>query len=197
MALGFAVILFLMGGGSRDDIASLPLLRPLAVALLTAAIIAAPADAWTPYRWPLMALGAAALVVALQLVPLPPAMWQALPGRDIIIGIDRLAGLDGTWRPLNMAPSRGWNALFALAVPAAMLAVMIKAGEDAWAKLPVVLVLVGLGSGVLGALQLLSPGDGPLYLYRITNNDAAVGLFANRNHNAMFIACQFPLIAYV
>src|SRR3546814_16949820 len=50
-------------------------------------------------------------------------------------------------------------------------------------------------SGVLGLAQAIGPRDGPLYLYEITNNESAVGLFANRNRQAALLACLFPMLA--
>jgi O-antigen ligase len=46
-------------------------------------------------------------------------------------------------------------------------------------------------------LQILGPSGGHFYLYAITNPDDAVGLFSNRNHQAIFLASTLPLIAYV
>jgi O-antigen ligase len=46
-------------------------------------------------------------------------------------------------------------------------------------------------------LQILGPSGGRFYLYAITNPDDAVGLFANRNHQAIFLASVLPLITYV
>jgi O-antigen ligase len=47
-------------------------------------------------------------------------------------------------------------------------------------------------SAVLALAQLASP-DGTLRLYRHTTENAPVGLFANRNHEAAFLACALPL----
>jgi O-antigen ligase len=48
---------------------------------------------------------------------------------------------------------------------------------------------------VIGLGQLVSGGDSPLYLYRITNRDSAVGFLANRNHHALLLSCILPLLA--
>jgi O-antigen ligase len=44
-------------------------------------------------------------------------------------------------------------------------------------------------------LQVIGSPNGPLYFYGITNNGSAVGLFSNRNHNALFLASLFPMLA--
>ena len=53
----------------------------------------------------------------------------------------------------------------------------------------------GLLSGLIGLLQVVGAQEGPLYFYNVTNNGSAVGLFSNRNHQAMFLACLFPMLS--
>ena len=48
---------------------------------------------------------------------------------------------------------------------------------------------------MLGILQILGDRGGSLYLYEITNPSAAVGLFANRNHQATLLALVLPMLA--
>jgi O-antigen ligase len=78
------------------------------------------------------------------------------------------------------------------------LVVFLKAvqlGRDDWRlALPLIITLGGI-SGIVGVLQLAGGASGPLYLYKTTNNGSAVGLFANRNHAAVFLACLFPMLA--
>jgi O-antigen ligase len=195
VAAGFVLLVFLMGGGSRHDILSLAVLRPLAfAALLYAALVLRPGE-FAAVRMPAMLLLALAGWMALQLVPLPPAMWQALPGRALLAEVQASAGAGGVWMPLSMAPSRTLNALFSLAVPMAGLLLFAGLGP---ARRGLLLVLVGalaLGSVVLGIAQLAGAADGPLYLYRITNHGLPVGLFANRNHQALMASIAI-LIAF-
>ena len=49
-------------------------------------------------------------LLCLDLVPLPPAIWYALPGREIMVEIDEAARLGQVWLPLTMSPSSTWNA---------------------------------------------------------------------------------------
>ena len=94
-----------------------------------------------------------------------------------------------------MAPSQTWNALYALVVPFAMLALMLRLTRDERFSLIPLLTLIGLFSGFMGLLQVIGARDGPLYFYNITNYGSAVGLFANRNHQAVMLACLFPVLA--
>ena len=53
------------------------------------------------------ALAIMALIVLLplvQLIPLPPAIWTHLPGREVATRVSALTGLAGQWRPLSLNP---------------------------------------------------------------------------------------------
>ena len=186
---------FLFGGGSRGDIVSLVILRPLAALACGYALLTLDSATIRANRALFGLFGAMVLLLALHLVPMPPAMWHLLPGREVIAAIDRAAGLGEVWRPLTFVPSAGWNALFALLVPLAALLLGVQCSPAALDRLLPLLLVLCLVSGLLGVLQMIGPGQGPLYFYRITNNGAAVGLFSNRNHAAVFLACYAPMAA--
>lgn len=193
-ALGALLILvFLTGGGSRSDIASLVVLRPAAAILLGVGLWGLSRSTLRRYRF---AYGMAAAIVGLvlvQLIPLPPAVWALSPGRGLITQIDAAAGLGPVWRPISLVPSATWNALFALIPPLAALVLASQLdGQGRW-RIAMLLIAIGLSSAVLAVLQLGGDPSGPLYFYRVTNR--AVGLFANRNHQAIFLASLFPLLA--
>ena len=191
----FLVLTFFTGGASRSDVLSLLLLRPVAVFALAFGLWRIHRRAISDYMFLyLMAAGILTLAAA-HLIPLPPAIWHNLPGRELAIEVDRLAGLTSVWRPLSLVPSATLNALYALLVPCAALVLVSQLERTQRFDLLPVMIAVGVISGLLGLLQVMGSADGPLYLYRITNNGAAVGLFANRNHQAVFLACQFPMLA--
>jgi hypothetical protein len=191
----YLLLLAFTGGGARSDIQSLVILRPLSAAVLAYALWGITWDHIRPFRFLVFFTIAVAVFVALHLVPLPPAIWMSLPGRELAIEIDRAAGLGEVWRPISMTPSQTWNALYSLIIPCAALALMLRlTREQRFALIPVV-ILIGLFSGFMGLLQVLGTRDGPLYFYNITNYGTAVGLFANRNHQAVMLACLFPVLA--
>lgn len=191
-ALTFLAIVFLMGGGSRSDVASLSLLRPLAVLFGAYAIWAMPAGRAIFLRAPLAWLALLALWMVVQLVPLPAHVWSSLPGRDAIYRIDRLLGQTDIWRPISLTPSMTWNSLLSLVVPAAAL-LMFAAVEPAQrGRLIIAMVLIGVASAMLSLIQIWMKSD-LLYFYRITNGGTMVGLFSNRNHNAIFLSCTLVL----
>jgi O-antigen ligase len=140
--------------------------------------------------WPLIALCLAALLLtASHLIPLPPSIWQALPGRQIIADIDAAAGLEGVWRPLSMVTDGTWNALYALSVPVAVLLLVIQLDRKDHLKLLLLIIGLCLLSGFVGVLQA-SGQDIPLYQVSSANS----GLFANRNHQGAMLALLIPML---
>ena len=108
-----------------------------------------------------------------------------------------MRGAPDTWRPLTLSTSRTLNSLFAMFVPIGVLLLVgvIRQKYVDW----MLLIVIGLGfaSAILAMAQVLGPNEGPLYFYRITNGSLPVGLFANRNHHAIFLASLVPLVAYI
>jgi O-antigen ligase len=58
------------------------------------------------------------------------------------------------------------------------------------------MVLIGCGtlSGLIGLAQVLGGPESWLYFYEYTNRGSPVGLFANRNHQAVFLVTLMPLV---
>lgn len=184
----YILAVFALGGGARADIASLAVLRPLAILVLGYAVLAAdPAKLRANRALIGLAAGWAALV-ALHLVPLPPAIWQALPGRELAAAIDQGVGLGETWRPFSLVPYRTLNALLSLAVPFAGLLLAINCDRRELASCAALVVGLTFANAGLSLLQAGAGPGAPLHLYRVTNADTPVGLFANRNHSAILLA---------
>ncbi|MCH7860535.1 O-antigen ligase family protein [Sphingomonas sp. NPDC092331] len=190
----FVVIAFLTGGGSRSDIASLVFLRPVAALFLIAGLWGLTREQLNGHRFLFAFAAACVLWLALQLVPLPPALWQALPGRGLAADIDKAAGISA-WRPLSLVPWRTWNALFSLLVPLTALVWAVRCRPQLQPRLLLVIIALAGVSAVLGMLQFSGAPGNAFYLYRITNGASAPGLFANRNHQAALLTALFPLLA--
>lgn len=184
-----------MGGSARPDVQSLAILRPAAALYCGFGLWSLSRDHLRDYRALFAMLFAIVALLLLQLMPLPPSIWQNLPGREIVIEAEKAAGLTNVWRPISFVPSMTANALFALLIPAAVLLNFVQLDPDDKRRGVVLLLALGVFSGVLGMAQVAGSAGGPLYFYRITNEGSAVGLFANRNHHAVFLACLFPLLA--
>lgn len=192
----FAMLVAFSGGASRYDAIQIVLLRALSCLMLIPAIYYLSLKK-LQRDWILLAfLGALVLLTAVQLVPLPPSIWQALPGREAIVGLDEALGLQDVWRPLTMTPMRTWNALGALIVPVAGLLLAISFAASARVLLHVVAGL-GLLNALLGLMQVASGRFSPLYLYEVTNRGRVVGIFANENHSGVFAACSLLVVAHL
>lgn len=195
MAIILICLGFVLAGGARDDLISLLIWRPLtAIALVLSATLFG-SQAFARSR-PLMIFSLSLTgLVGLHLVPLPPSIWTALPGREIIVETYKAAGMALPWQPLSVAQARTWNALFALAGPLAVLMAVLTFDTRRHQGLLTAFIVIGFISGILGLIQAIGPAGGPLYFYRVTNATSSVGLFANRNHQAVFLATLFPLLA--
>jgi len=188
-ALGaFLMCVFFMGGGARDDIQSLIILRPFAILCIAFALIYKIEMKIKWQSFPLNLLFLLTLLMIVQLIPLPPELWTQLPQRQIFADIANISAIEQPWRPLSLSPSKTWNSLFSLTVPfAAMALFMNLQPHDRRRAMLIIIALLAL-SAAWGILQSLGSARGPLYLYRITNHGVAVGLFANRNHQSFMLA---------
>jgi hypothetical protein len=187
---------FIFGGGARADITSLLILRPLSWLVVGYAWAIAIASDRPFRRMPLVLVLAMCALLILQLIPLPHALWTHLPGRRLVAMINSDVGLQNNWRPLSLSPSRTANSLFAMGVPIGTALLLANLGAKRIYSVVWALRAAGAASAVLGLLQILGPEQGPLYTYRIANFGTPTGLFANRNHQAVFLASVLPLLAY-
>jgi hypothetical protein len=126
----------------------------------------------------------------LQLIPLPPQLWNALPGRDFVVEILSAAQAPISWRPISLIPSETWRALLSLLPAAAIFLATLSLGRDARRRLLLVALAIGVASALLGMLQVLSGGP---YFFTVTNPGTAVGFFANHNHLAALGYVLLPL----
>lgn len=185
----FLLVVFLTGGSSRYDVPHLLILRPLSICVLGYALATMTADEFRSRRALWLLIGAIVTLVVSHLIPLPPSVWQALPGRQIIVEIDKAAGLTGIWRPLTMSFEGTLNALYSLAVPLAVALLASRLDEDGLVRLLILLLALTALSALIGVLQA---GGSGLKLYPISIGSG--GLFANRNHQAAALACVVPML---
>lgn len=184
----FVAIVALMGGGSRSDISSLPLLRGLAVVFAGFALATMPPAALRPYRLPLLIFLLLAGWMAIQQLPMPPAVWQSLAGRELIQALDQRLGMVDQWRSISLAPSHTANSMFALVVPIAALLTAVTVPVPQRKMFWWIIWFFGIASAVLSLMQFVAGPGSAAYLYRITNGTSLVGLFSNRNHNAVLLS---------
>lgn len=192
--VAFMTLGFMLGGGARADIISLVVLRPAAVAVIVYALLNGAHEKCAPIRAILTLLVLLTILLIFQLIPLPPSVWPHLPGRAVISEIDRAAGLIDLWRPLSLSPGRTMNSLLSLSIPfAALLLLTLLTPFQRYQLLQIICVFAFV-SATLGVMQLVGDKNSIFYFYNVTNKGGAVGLFANRNHNAILIAIAIPIV---
>lgn len=137
-------------------------------------------------HWPVLGLAfASVLLPALQLVPLPPELWQQLPGRDLVVEIDKTAGITGAWRPVSLVPPLTQHALFSMLLPfgAVLLAVQLDHRQQRHLLIAAVALIVA--SGLLSIIQIQSPQLRDVFGYRRVDQYLATGFLSNRNHQGL------------
>jgi O-antigen ligase len=89
------------------------------------------------------------------------------------------------------------NSLASLVVPFATLLLFIQLSVRRREHILALVVGIAFAGAILGILQQLANPSSPLFFYAITNNGQAVGLFANRNHHAVFLCCALLIALYL
>lgn len=135
------------------------------------------------------------VLVAIQLIPLPFALWTALPGRELAKAALDLVG-EQPWGAISLTPLRTLDALLVLLC--AVVAYVIGSQLDAAGRNTLLTAVLGLMvvSALLALAQTASGPQSPLYFYAITNRDAGVGFFSNANHLANFLSGGIVLVGW-
>lgn len=179
-------------GGSSQNIWGVFALQAGALILL-AASLSRPSEFVAEMRAPMIFFGLTAALLVMQMVPLPPQIWMALPGRDFQVdGLNALQ-IVPRWAALSLSSYETFAALCSLLVPAAILAVMARSGASP-ARMTAVLLIGTLAGAVLGLAQVGSGGQ-RFYLYRFSDWGTASGFFANTNHMATLLLVCIPFVA--
>lgn len=178
--------LWLAGGASRSDALGQVVVRSLAAVLMAAALLFGPRPSLATARPVAWFLALVILLPLIQLIPLPPALWQAIPGRALFAQAADLIHETQPWRPWAIVPGGAVNAAASLIVPAAVLLLVAGSKEAERALVPGLLLALIAASTLLGLLQL----SGAHFNNPLINDSVGQvsGTFANRNHFALFLA---------
>lgn len=183
LLIGLFTVLWFAGGASRADTMGQVVVRTVAWFMLAILALAGSRPVLDDVR-PVLAFMLTMLVLVLvQLVPLPPAIWQVLPGRAIFVG-----AVEGVqpWRPWAIVPGATWNAASSLVVPFVTLLVFsgLSRREHSW--VPGLLLLTVTAAMILGLMQF----SGARFLNPLINATLGQvsGNFANRNHFSLFLS---------
>ena len=146
-------------------------------------------------RAPLALLAMVVVVPLLQMIPLPPSIWVALPGQAPRLEALHLARLPLPWLPLSLSRSNTRGAALALIPPVAVFVAGLSLEEIELRRLAWLWIISAVAGLSLGIVQVASPAGGPAYAYSTTNLASLVGFFANRNHEAAFLLALLPIAA--
>jgi O-antigen ligase len=140
-----------------------------------------------PATFALVAIG----VAALQLVPMPWALWTSLPGHELPSRVLEAAGIGGGWRPISVDPGATAVALSLMFAP---LTAYVAFSRLPWRTVRRLLGLIALfcaGLALFGVAQRMSGGWS---LYGGGHVGYATGLMINRNHHADIIIAAILLL---
>lgn len=184
--IALLVTIWVAGGATRADALGQAVVRTAAWLAIVIIVLFGARPSVSNIRPALCILSAALVLVLVQLIPLPPAVWQAMPGRAGLAGASDAIGMAGVWRPIAIVPGAALNAAASFVVPFAILLLVagLDAREIAW--LPTIVLGMVAAAAVLGLLQFSGGGfDNPF----INDSPGQVsGNLANRNHFALLLA---------
>lgn len=135
-------------------------------------------------------------VPLVQLVPLPPVVWQALPQRDLVVESYAIAGIGtNVWAPYSLAPVRTLVAFASTIVPFAMITIGATLATREKVLLAITFTLAALTAFFLGAVQLSYGNTVAIIFDGRTAADVLYATFANRNSTGlMFILALCVLV---
>lgn len=192
---GFVLVLAtIFGGGTRHGLWSDVIVQLAALPLLAWALFRlASKKLGGSGRWAMPLLCAIFALPLVHLVPLPPLLWTALPGRGAIASAYQIAGMTLPWLPISLDPPATWRCLLSLIPAVAIFLAMLSLNKPGQRLMVGLILAIAFLNVPLDLLQVMGGDQSPLRFYAITNTDRAVGLFANANHNAALLYCVIPL----
>lgn len=191
---GLLVVALLLGGGS-------PLYPGLRLVVELAAVPVLAWFVWRPWQrpqgWPsrvaVALLVATMLLLVAQLVPLPATIWQALPGREQATAVYAAVGAGGQAAPFSLDPAATRACIAFFLVPLTMFVAALRSGAD----VRLLLLRLIAGFAVLNGLMVALQFQGlPWLSYFTTPTELGTGLFANKNHSAVFLVAAMPAVAW-
>jgi O-antigen ligase len=183
----FTIAALVLGGGGTSVPLS-ELLLQMVAALAIGAWFLVPSGVTSlplqPVKPVCVLAGVVLALPVLQLVPLPPGLWQSLPGRATEQAVLALAGRDTAWMPISIQPDRTLASLLSVIPPLAALAMV--AALDRRERLWVVAAVgaMALISVALGGMQMAAGKSGMWRPYGDYNLGFINGFQANRNATA-------------
>ena len=122
------------------------------------------------------------ILPVIQLIPLPPALWHNLPGRELEREALALIGAENSWQSWSQAPARTLASLLAILPVAAIIPMTAAASPPARRRVVLAVLIVAVLSMIIGAGQLSDGRGGALRFYQLST--FLEGFQANHNSAA-------------
>ena len=173
----------ILGGGTRPGFLSDVILQLLAVPLLLMVLWhALDIPATKQMRFAYAFCFTLVSIPLIQLMPLPPELWSALPNREPIISSFDLINRALPWMPISVSPHATWLSLLSLIPPVSIFLAVLLLGYRERCYLSLFILAIGIINVFLGLTQVAQGPESVLRFFDYTNPTEAVGFFANRNH---------------
>lgn len=179
-------VLFVAGGSSRADAPGQVIVQGASVLVIIAILLRGTARPFADAKPVFLILLAIFVLGVIQLIPLPPALWQDLPGREPFLRAAEVVGEPQPWRPISLVPGATVNAVASLFVPFATLLLISQLKEAEQQMLPGLILGVIAATMFVGLIQF----SGARVTTALADNGAGdvSGFVANRNHFALVLA---------
>lgn len=195
-ACALIILVLIAGGGTRPALLSDLLIQLASLPVLAIALFQLPRTLPRDSSFALILLAAAVLLPVLQLVPLPPGVWSALPGRVEIADLYRTVGVSLPWHPLSLDPDATRSAGLTLVPAVTLFLVALQATSRERLTLLLTLGVGGMLSALFGVSQAVQGFGPPPWLSDTAfHEDTAIGFFVNRNHFAALMYSLLPIAA--
>ena len=182
-------LLFGGGGGWFGDsllqMFSLPMLM-----IATTRLMLKPAALDVPF---LVLLAGILILAAIQVIPLPPEIWQHLGGRAELVQQMGILGIHPGWHPLTLSPTATERCLLSVLPAVAIYLSILTMATESRIRLVVLVCLFAQLSLLLELAQIADGPDSALRFYGSGSGSTAGGFYANPNHGACMLAMIIPL----
>ncbi|WP_034160215.1 O-antigen ligase family protein [Sphingomonas sp. ERG5] len=188
----FLFVAIVLGGSSRGGVYANAAIQFAAALGIALAIVSRHNYPGGTQKGLLLLLCGAIGLAIFQLIPLPPALWSALPARSIVSDGMRLVGVENGWRQISMTPEGTIGAALSMLPVIAAALIGMRAPRVGLVSLFIMLILLLIVSVSIGLAQRMTGIQSSFYLYDISNRGEATGLFANSNHLATLCVLSIP-----
>lgn len=136
------------------------------------------------------------LFPVLHLIPLPPAIWENLPGRAFAEAVRGAVGQADGWQGMSIGSSDTWVSVFGVTTFAIVFFSSLVMNNRQMRALLWLLCGIAFANILVGAFQVASGGQ-MFDFYNSGHRANLIGFFPNRNHTALFLSAAMPLFTYL